>query len=288
MNKQVIKNRIRKIIAYTVTSIGFLLISAFLTLQIPAVQEYLISQYLGGFSSAIGFKSSVDSFRLLWFDRLELEGLKVLDPVNNKMITAKKLLVNFELSQLLTNGDVNIDGVAVTEANVYLTYIPETDTSTNLNIQIFLDRINEQFASSSGGSGRTPRVNIGEAILSQSKFTYIDQERDSIKTGFNYNQFSFDVNEAQLQNFLILGDTTQFNITSLLATDPQSGLTIKELTTFFHLSQTSMQFDDLNAKVNDSFIGDSIVFSFNGQRELSDFNDKVRMHGHLRNTILQP
>jgi hypothetical protein len=288
MNKQVIKNRIRKIIAYTVTSIGFFLISAFLTLQIPAVQEYLIGRYLGSFSSAIGFKSSIASFRLLWFDRLELEGLTVLDPESHEMITARKLLVNFKLSQLLSNGDVNIDGVAVTDARVYLTYIPEGDTSTNLNITMFLDRINEQFASSESGTGRTPRVNIGEAIISESKFTYVDQERDSIKHGFNYNQFSFDINEAQLQNFLILGDTTQFNIKTLLARDPKSGLSIKEFTTFFHLSQTSMQFRDLNAKINDSFIGDSIIFKFNGQRELQDFNEKINMHGDLRNTILQP
>ena len=46
MNRQVIKNRIRKILAYTFTAILFLLISSFLVLQMPPVQNRLISHYL--------------------------------------------------------------------------------------------------------------------------------------------------------------------------------------------------------------------------------------------------
>ncbi|HEY0652727.1 MAG TPA: translocation/assembly module TamB domain-containing protein [Chryseosolibacter sp.] len=288
MNRQVIKKRIRKILAYTITSIVFLLISAFLTLQIPAVQDYLIDRYLSGFSKVIGFDSSIQTFRLLWFDRLELEGVKIIDPASNEMITAERIMVNFKLSQLLTKqNDINIDGVSVENAHVYVTKINESDTARNLNINVFVDRINENYGGS-GGTGRTPRINIGEAVVNGSRFTYIDQDRDSIKTGFNYNQFAFDIDEAQLQNFLVLGDTTEFNITTLLATDQHKDLNIKELSTFFRLSQASMEFTGLNLKANDSFISDTILFTFNGQAELSDFIDKVNVTAHLENTLLQP
>jgi hypothetical protein len=288
MNRQVIKKRIRKILAYTITSIVFLLISAFLTLQIPAVQDYLIDRYLGNFSKVIGFESSIETFRLLWFDRLELEGVKVIDPANNEMITAESILINFKLAQLLTKqNDVNIDGVSVENAQVFVTKINETDTARNLNINVFVNRINENYGGS-GGTGRTPRINIGEAVVNASKFTYVDQDRDSIKYGFNYNQFAFDIDEAQLQNFLVLGDTTEFNITTLLAADQHKDLEIKELSTFFRLSQASMEFTGLSLKANNSFISDTILFTFNGQSELSDFIDKVNVSAHLENTLLQP
>jgi hypothetical protein len=288
MNRQVIKKRIRKILAYTITGIVFVIISAFLTLQIPAVQDYLIDRYLGTFSKVVGFDTSIQTFRLLWFDRLELTGVKVTDPEKNEMIVAETILVNFKLSTLVTKqNDINIDGVSVENAQVLVTKINESDTARNLNINVFVDRINEHYGAT-GGSGRTQRINIGEAVVAGSNFKYIDQDRDSIRTGFNYNQFGFDIDEAQLQNFLVLGDTTEFNITTLIATDQQSDLKIKELSTFFRLSQASMEFFGLDLKVNDSYISDSIQFTFNGQRELSDFIQKVNVNATLKNTLLEP
>lgn len=289
MNRQVIKNRIRKISAYTITGLVFLVISAFLTLQIPAVQDALIDKYLGSFSRITGFSSTIKNFRLLWFDRLELEEVTVFDPAGNQMIAAQKIVINFRLTQLLQQQDVNIDGVYLENAHVLFTKIPEgSDTSQNLNINVFVNRINEHFASTSSTPGRTPRINIGETVLNKSLFSYVDQYRDSIKTGFNYNQFTLDIDESQLQNFLILGDTIQFNVTTMLATDQQSKLALKELSTFFLISQQRMEFTDLKLKANNSIITDSIIFTFNGQGELSDFIDKVNIHARLENTILQP
>ncbi len=287
MNRQVIKNRIRKVLAYSVTGVSFVLISAFLTIQIPAVQESIVSRYLRIFSQATGFQASVSDFRLLWFDRLELEDLVVVDPANNEMIRAKNVLVNFRLAQLLHDRDINIDGVAIDSANVYITRIDESDTSRNLNINVFINRINEHYSSSSPG-GRTPRVNIGEAVLAGSRFSYVDQDRDSIKSGFNYNQFSVDIDEAQLRNFVILGDTTQFRVNTLLATDRQSKLAVKQLSTFFRLSQERMEFTGLDLQANNSTVKDTIIFTFNGQRELSDFVEKVKIHATLDNTVIDP
>jgi hypothetical protein len=287
MNRQVIKNRIRKILAYTFASVSFIVISAFLALQIPAVQDALIDRYLNKFSEVTGFKTTINTFRLLWFDRLELEGVAVVDPGGNKMIAAHKILINFKLMQLFNERDINVDGVTLDSAAVFVTKIDETDTSRNLNVNVFINRINEHYAASSG-TGHSPRINIGEAVLSASNFTYVDQERDSIREGFNYNHFTFDIDEAQLQNFMILGDTTEFNVNTLLAADRATDLKIRELSTFFRLSQTSMEFTSLKLLVNESVISDSIVFTYNGQRELSDFIEKVKVHGHLQNTVLQP
>jgi hypothetical protein len=287
MNRQVIKNRFRKILAYTVTGVTFLLISAFLTLQIPAVQESLIDRYLGNFSKVTGFTTTVSDFRLLWFDRLELEDVVIRDPASNQMVRAKSILINFKLAQLLRQQDINIDGIFLDSAYVFVTKIPEYDTATNLNINVFIHQINKNYGGS-GTTGRSPRINIGEAILNSSQFSYVDQERDSVRTGFNYNHFTVDIDEGELQNFLILGDTTQFNVRTLIAADHETKFTIKQLSTFFRLSQQSMEFIDLDLKAGNSTISDSIIFTFNGQQELSDFIDKVQIHARLDNTIIQP
>jgi hypothetical protein len=287
MNRQVIKNRIRKILAYTVTGVLFLLISAFLILQIPAVQGKLVDRFLSKFSEVIGFHSTVQNVRMLWFDRLELENVMVYDPDNNEMIAADRILINFKLSNLLVDSDVNVDGVVVENARVLVTNINENDTTRNLNINVFINRINQNY-SGSGGSGKAPKVNIGEAVITGSKFTYIDQDHDSVKYGFNYRQFAVDIDEGQLQNFMILGDTTEFQVTTLLATEPVSKLQIKELSTFFRLSQKSMEFSGMRLKINESIVSDTVLLTYDGRSELSNFIEKVNVHANFVNTVLQP
>ena len=45
-----------------------------------------------------------------------------------------------------------------------------------------------------------------------------------------------------------------------------------------------MQFDDLNADLGESFIGDSIVFQYNDIRGFSSFNDSIDIQANLKNT----
>src|SRR5688500_7909795 len=188
MNLQVIKNRIRNTLVYTLTALLFLLISAFLILQIPPVQNYLIGKFLKDFTEITGFKTSIKSFRMLWFDRLELRGVSVTDPESNEMIKAREILINFKLSQLWENRNVNIDGVFVDSAHVFVTKINESDTSRDLNMNVFIYRINQGYSSGSGGKrGNPPKINIGEAFVNRSQFTYINQDRDTVPTGFDYN-----------------------------------------------------------------------------------------------------
>ncbi len=286
MNLQFIKNRARKVLAYSLTGIAFLVISSFLIIQIPAVQEFLIKRYLRSFSDVIGFQTTVGSFDLMWFDRLELNNVRIIDPDKNEMITAESILINFKLSHLIEQRDINVDGVSIENASVLLTRIHESDTSTNLNINVFVDRINEKYSGS--GGGQAPIINIGEAILNNSSFSYIDQERDSIKHGFNYNQFTVDIRESELQNFLILGDTTQFQVTSLLAKDRATDFSIRQMSTFFRLSQQSMEFLGVDLHAGESVIRDTVIFTFNGQQELSDFVSKVKIHANLEETVIHP
>src|SRR5688500_19908458 len=57
---------------------------------------------------------------------------------------------------------------------------------------------------------------------------------------------SFDIDEALLQNFLALGDTIQFKVQTLLAVDNASGFKINHLSTFFRISQQSLEFAGLD------------------------------------------
>lgn len=286
MNLQVIKKRVIKVFAYTVTSVLFLIIAAFLFLQMPPVQKWLISYYLKDLTEVTGFPASVENFKMLWFDRLELSGVRLGDPEGNTMIRANEILINFEIHKIISSRDINIDGVYVDSAHVYLTMIQENDTLRELNINTLIARINENYSGS--GSGKRPRINIGEAFLNQSQFSYINQDRDSVRRGFNFNQFSVAVDEAQLNAFSIIGDTTEFHLNTLIANDIATGFPVNEMSTFFRISQGGMEFLGLNLRAGESIVQDTIIFRYSRQRDLNDFVDKVVIQANLANSILNP
>jgi hypothetical protein len=288
MNLQVIKNRIAKILAYTVTAILFFFISAFLILQIPPVQSYFISKFLKNFTAVTGFRTTIEGFRMLWFDRLELERVAVIDPEGNKMISAKTILINFKLSQLFEKKNINIDGVYLDSAHVLLTKVNEIDSLRDLNMNVFIANINAHYGGTSGGGGSPPKINIGEAFINKSQFTYINQDRDTVPKGFDYNHFSLSVDEGQLNSFVMLGDTTEFNLRTLIAQDIKTKFKVNQLSTFFRLCQTSMEFVGLDLHAGQSVITDTVLFRYQGLTALNEFVNNVRIHANLVNTTIYP
>lgn len=224
---------------------------------------------------------------MLWFDRLQLQGVTIYDPANNKMISVKKLMVNFRLSHLLQNRNVDIDGVYVDGAQVFLTKINESDTSRDLNLNVFINQINEKY-SSGGGGGKTPKIHIGEATVDESEFRYVDQDHDTVRYGFDYNHFALHVDETQLEHFVILGDTIEFNVNTMIVQDQKSKFNVHQLSTFYRLSQGGMEFTGLNLQAGKSVIADTVIFKYSSLRDLNDFVDKVKIHSTFNNTIIDP
>lgn len=290
MRWQVIKIRvfrwIRNIVLYSAyLSIVFILTS-FILLQIPSVQKVLIERYTGDLENVIGFKVTFSSINLRWYDRLEVADLLVEDPEHNEMIRIGNLKVNFRISSLLQQRDINIDGAALDGATVNLVQIQENDSSRDLNMNVFIDRINRM--SAGGGAGKSPKVNIGEIVLDRSAFSYNETDEDSIKRGFDYRHFRLALNDGELMNFKLIGDTIQFNLNSLNAVDQATKLEVKSLKTFFLISQTSMEFLGVQANVGQSVIADTVIFTYNSQRDFNDFNNKINFKGLLKNTYLHP
>jgi hypothetical protein len=202
------------------------------------------------------------------------------------MIRVGELEVNFRFASLWEKGVVNIDGTTIDSAAVYLTDIQDADSSRDLNMNVFIARVNGM--SKGTGTGKSPKVNIGEVILNNSHFTYNDSDSDSIKRGFDYRHFQLDLDDGDLMNFKVIGDTVQFNVNSLTAVDPVTKLDVKSLQTFFRISQTNMEFLGLHAKAGQSVISDTIIFSYKTQRDLNDFTNKVTFKALLKNTYLHP
>lgn len=291
MKLQVIKIHIlqalKRLFLYgTYLSLLFLVLS-FSILQIPGVQKSFIDRITSGFESVSGFTITYDRIYLIWYDRLEINNLKVVDPEKNTMIEAGSLRVNFSLTSLLKNSQVNIDAVLLTEGATNLVKIAEPDSTRDFNINLFITEINKQTAGS-GGGGKSPRINIGEIIIHQSKFTLHDPQKDSLQNAFDYNHITLEIDEAEANNFKVIGDTIELNLSTLIAEETNCNLPIKNMSTFYRISQGGMEFLGLNALVGQSTLGDTVILRYTSMLDLNDFNNRVSLNIALRNTILHP
>ncbi len=279
---------LRRIILYGLYSLVISIVLGFAVLQIPAVQESIISRLTRNFSSVTGFKVTFDYFYLVWYDRLQIEGLNVQDPEKNNMLGVEKLYVNYSFTSLLKGNDINIDAVELDGAQINLITIAESDTSRDLNINLFIARINERYSSGKGGGGKTPKINIGEIIVDNSLFTYSDPKQDSIKSGFDFSHFSIDLKDIQAQNFKVIGDTIEFNLQSFHGLEQKTQFEIQQFQTYFRLSQTSMEFLGIHAKAGKSIIGDTVIFRYQKQTDLNDFVKKVNIIANLKGIVIHP
>ncbi len=279
---------VKKIFLYSTYFTLVFFILAFFILQIPQVQTALIGRYLSGFTQVVGFPTTVGKMNLRWYDRLELHHVKITDPENNTMISVDRLLLNFELMSLLRNGNITIDAAEVDSAEVSLLNIAEGDTSKNLNINVFIKKINKEFSSGKGGKS-SAKITIADIALSHSKFSYNDAEKDSIKNGFDYHHFHLGVEGGRIRAFQIIGDTIQFKVSRLQVVDLQTQLRVNNLSTYFRISQNSMEFLNLNLQVGNSSISDTLIFRYKKMDDLSgDFTTKVNIRAELKNTVLDP
>jgi TamB, inner membrane protein subunit of TAM complex len=295
MKWQVIKIRVlqwlKKVVLYSLFGALVFFVVGFSVLQIPAVQKSLINRIMGGFSKVSGFDVQFDSFYLLWYDRLEITGLRVTDPEKNTMIEAGRLYINYSIKSVYQKKDIYLDALSLNGGVVNLVTIPAYDTTgaRDLNINVFIAAINRQLSSgkkSSGGAG--PKINIGEVVINQSIFSYNRTDKDSVKNVFDTNHFHVALDEGNLNNFKVIGDTIEFHLESMQAKDRQTQLTVKEMSTFFRISQSSMEFLGLNLNANRTHISDTIILKYNSQADLSDFYNKVTINANLKETKLYP
>src|SRR5690606_26890400 len=84
------------------------------------------------------------------------------------------------------------------------------------------------------------------------------------------------------------GDTTEFNVSTLIAEDLATKFRVKQISTFFRVCQKSMEFTGLNVQAGKSVVADTVIFTYDRLLDMNDFVDKVNIHARLDKTVLYP
>lgn len=266
--------------------IFILLILALFSLQFSIVQTFIAQQALTWISPKMKFDLSLSA---LYFDvmnaELSIKNLQIKDRKKNKMLDIGQIKIDVDYDKLLKNGNIDIKNIRLKRGELNLI----TDEKTGLlNIIDFIDVIDSLTAPKVRNPNAPPTiVDIRQAKLIDVRFTYTDiREQPHKDKHLDYFHLKLNELNAELDDFHLAGDTIQMQLKDVRGIDEKTDMQIKNLTTFFRMTRKTMEFHKLYCELNHSILRDKIFLSFDKQKDLSNFNQKVEISAKLDSSIL--
>lgn len=232
-----------------------------------------------------GYRSEIDYTNIRWFNSVVVEGTRIYDHADRKMIEIDELVLTFDLPSLIGKKDIRLNEAWVDGASVNL----RDEGKVALNIDYWVIALDDFLAPEPSVPPKPfePGIfGIDKITLINSEFSLSDARMDSLSTGFDYNHFRLTSLNADLLNLKSVRDTFQIDVKFLTAEDTISGLKIDELHTFFRTSQKGMAFYDLDLKLGQSQIKDSVVFRHEKASDMSDFVNKVDISANFNESVI--
>src|SRR5690606_6357872 len=127
---------------------------------------------------------------------------------------------------------------------------------------------------------------IQDVTVHDGTFIYHDQRKDSLEDIFDYNHIFLNRIDGQVEAFRIIADTLEFDLKELSTTAPVYDFKVDQLKTFFRFTSQSMLFQNLDLRVGDSYVSDSMAFNYQSQESLEYFVDSVSIHANLKNSVI--
>jgi len=118
---------------------------------------------------------------------------------------------------------------------------------------------------------------VDEIDLSNAQFSFNNQDKDSIRSSFDYRHFKINQIDGHFENFRIKADTIEMQILQIVGNSASTQLKIKELRSFVRVSNTSLEWQGLHLALGNTIIRDTVIFNFNKRSNLSFLKDSVEI-----------
>lgn len=254
-------------------------------IYLPPVQNYIVDEVTTYLTEGTGYRSEIDYTNIRWFNSIVVEGTRIYDHDERKMIEIDELVLTFDLQSLIGKKDIQLDEAWVDGASVDL----RDEGETALNIDYWVIALDDFLAPEPSDPPKPfdPGIfGINKITMINSEFSLSDARADSLSTGFDHNHFRLTSLNADILNLKSIRDTFQIDVKFLSAKDTISGLEIDQLHTFFRTSQKGMAFYDLDLKLGNSHIKDSVVFRHEKASDMGDFINKVDISANFDRSVI--
>ena len=241
-------------------------------------QTYLAKKATTYLSESLGTVVAIQKVDIIFFDRVDLEGVFAEDKFNDTLISADRIHVNIA-DWNLKQKYIIVDEVVLTNATAI---IQKKQGDTTFNFQHIVDFFGP---SSEDTSSTIFNVDVKAVALKNVNFRYNDFNATPVKYGLDYAHLNIKNLTGSISDFSFKDETVQAQIKQLSFSD-QSGLTIKNLSSDVRYNSKLISLKNLEIALSESTLRAEILelTSVNGSEDFADFVNKVPFNGHLKNS----
>ncbi len=279
-----------KTLLYLILTVIGMAVGIILSLQLPAVQTRLAQEGAQWLSRKLLFPVTIDGVSIKWFDSLSLKGVRINDRQGRPMITVGRLDADYNLRNLLDSSahNLHLDEVVLYRPDVRMI---KNRNNGDTNLDDFIARI--EALTSDPTKPSIPNQNvpftIGHIHLVDGAYTLEDprEPRMNNPQQFDYNHFTLKNLNAEVSQFLVLGDTIAFDVKGLSGLDRDSRIPIRQLDSRFLYCNTKMDLGRLYAHIGNSVIKNELTFLYAKPSAFGDFNKRVVIRANFRDSNIK-
>ncbi|MFY0606125.1 MAG: translocation/assembly module TamB [Cyclobacteriaceae bacterium] len=274
--------KLRNAILWLITCLLIFLVVAILLLQTSVAQNYLTKLALSQVNKDSEFRIELDEISILWFDKVQIDGLSIYDYRDQLMIYAGETIVDYELSGLLNESYVQLDLLSISQSRLALV---NYDDSLGINMIEFL---NDLKGNSVKPKKKPPVIFLKEIMGESIAFSYNNQQRDSLDmTRFDYAHFQLDMAKVNGRNLEYDSGSIFVELEQVLGMeDESSGFSVDKLSTSFSLTPDSLSLLRLKVTTPSSKIEGDVSFLYDSIRAFSDFINAVPLNVSLSKSLI--
>lgn len=257
----------------------FLVIFLAFAIRTSWFQTWAAQQVASYLSAEWGTDVTIEKVDLVFFDRLDLEGIYVADKKNDTLLYAG--LVHADIADWsLAKSFLTVERAELNDTYCYLK-IYEGDSTFNFQ------HIVDYFASDEPEDTTQSdfKVNVNTIALNNINFVYQDQNAEKLVHGMDFSDLAFRSVSGEFTGFSMSGDTIAVDLNGLNFIE-RSGFTLKDLTTRVLFCPQLVSLQKLNLAFNDSHL-QSPYFELQtpkGGEEFSHFVEEVRFRAEIVNS----
>ena len=269
---KLIKKSIGRLLKWLSIVMLSLLVSAFVVLQFPYVQNSLLGMLLRHLSDSTQFSIAHQRFQLKWLSHASLTGLTIKDPQDNTMLAVDQLALKINPLQLLIDLSMTLQNVHVKGAQVHLC----KEGPGDYNLQTFLRRLVEVIKLAPDTHSASLLM-IESVSLQDIAFSLDDWQAEPLHDVLDTKHFAIHQMSAELANLKIQARSLAVEVRHFAGRHADRPLLVDHFSTFLVVVPGSIQCQALQLRTDRSTLEGNGALTYDPFLPLAAVKD----HGHI-------
>ncbi len=254
--------------------------------QFSGTQTWAAKMGADYLSERLGFAITIEKLYFSDIDKITFINLRVIDNTDRLFIDSDTLHADIGWRKIFGGEVIQIDQLELRGTQFNMALNPATN-SWNINELIKAISALSPAADTTKKAKSIP-FQISRASLHNVQFSLHNPTKDSLETGlFDYNHFTISQIYGEIDYFRLFKDTIEIDIKKGSLIEPFVDFPVTNLDVFFRYTSNSLEFLNLDAKIGNSHLKDTLIFRYDSIDYLSNnFIEKVDIYANLQNAQL--